>query len=116
MAERPELAVVVIGLRAPAELVAAVRSALDQNAPFEVVVVNSGGGDVQALLGRAGLDVRVIEVGQRLFAGAARNIGLRRHKLRSSPSLPRIASPARAGQRSDDGGLWMADLSAVARA
>ena len=76
MAGRPELAVVVIGFRAPAELVAAVGSVLGQNIPVEVVVVNSGGGDVQALLGRAGLDVRVIEVELRLFAGGARNIGL----------------------------------------
>jgi GT2 family glycosyltransferase len=76
MAPGPELAIVVIGLRAPAELVAAVRSALDQNTPVEVVVVNSGGGNAQSLLGNAGLDVRVIEVEQQLFAGGARNLGI----------------------------------------
>jgi len=76
MAGGPELAVVVIGLRAPAELVEAVKSVLDQNTPLDVVVVNSGGGNAQALLGNAGLDVRVIEVEQRLFAGAARNLGI----------------------------------------
>lgn len=76
MADGPELAVVVIGFRAPAELVAAVRSLLAQNIPLEVVVVNSGGGNAQALLADAGLAVPVIEFEQRLFAGAARNSGI----------------------------------------
>jgi len=76
MAERPQLAVVVIGFRAPPGLVAAVRSVLDQAVPVEVVVVNSGGGDAGALLSKAGLDVRVIETGRRLFTGAARNLGI----------------------------------------
>ncbi|RVC52708.1 glycosyltransferase family A protein [Mesorhizobium sp.] len=76
MAGRPELAVVVIGLRAPAELVAAVRSVLDQNIPLEIVIVNSGGGNAQALVDNAGLNVRVVEVEQRLFAGGARNLGI----------------------------------------
>ncbi|WP_292170513.1 glycosyltransferase, partial [Mesorhizobium sp.] len=76
MAGRPELAVVVIGLRAPAELVAAVRSVLDQNIPLEIVIVNSGGGNAQALVDNAGLKVRVVEVEQRLFAGGARNLGI----------------------------------------
>ncbi|OHV83175.1 glycosyltransferase family 2 protein [Mesorhizobium sp. ORS 3428] len=76
MAERPELAVVVIGFRAPTELVAAVRSVLGQNIPLEIVVVNSGGGNARALLADAGLDVPVIEFEHRLFVGAARNVGI----------------------------------------
>ncbi|TIO26263.1 MAG: glycosyltransferase [Mesorhizobium sp.] len=76
MADGPELAVVVIGFRAPTDLVAAVRSVLGQNIPLEVVVVNSGGGNAQALLANAGLDVPVIECEERLFAGAARNRGI----------------------------------------
>jgi len=48
MAERPELAVVVIGYRAPPDLAAAVRSVLDQSIPLEIVVVNSGGGNAKA--------------------------------------------------------------------
>ncbi|WP_217572167.1 glycosyltransferase family 2 protein [Mesorhizobium sp. GbtcB19] len=76
MAERPDIAVVVIGFRAPAELAAAVRSVLDQNIPLEIVVVNSGGGNAKALLTDGGIDVRVIDVEERLFAGAARNRGI----------------------------------------
>ncbi|RAZ91865.1 hypothetical protein DPM33_05150 [Mesorhizobium hawassense] len=76
MADRPELAVVVIGFRAPAELVAAVRSVLDQDIPLEIVVVNSGGGNAKALLADGGIDVKVIDVEDRLFAGAARNRGI----------------------------------------
>ncbi|TIV99397.1 MAG: hypothetical protein E5V85_07860 [Mesorhizobium sp.] len=71
MADRPELAVVVIGFRAPTDLVAAVRSVLGQNIPLEVVVVNSG-----AVL-------EAIPPGRDYF-------------------------PA----HTDDGGLWMADVSA----
>jgi len=71
-----ELAVVVIGLRAPAELVEAVRSLLAQDTPAEVVVVNSGGGDASRLLADAGIAVPVHEVAERLYAGAARNLGI----------------------------------------
>lgn len=76
MAEGPDLAVVVIGFRAPAQLVAAVRSVLDQNVPLEIVVVNSGGGNAEALLAGSGLDVRVIDVELPVYAGAARNLGI----------------------------------------
>jgi GT2 family glycosyltransferase len=76
MAGRPDLAVVVIGFQAPAALVAAVRSVLDQGVPLEIVVVNSGGGNAKALLADGGIDVRVIEVRERLFAGGARNRGI----------------------------------------
>ncbi|MDG4875975.1 glycosyltransferase family A protein [Mesorhizobium sp. WSM4935] len=76
MAGRPDLAVVVIGFRAPAVLAAAVRSVLDQNVPLEIVVVNSGGGNAKALLADCGIDVTVIDVEERLFAGAARNRGI----------------------------------------
>ncbi|WP_224543308.1 glycosyltransferase family 2 protein [Mesorhizobium sp. CA16] len=76
MAARPDLAVVVIGLRAPASLAAAVRSVLDQNVPLEIVVVNSGGGNAMSLLADCGIGVTVIDVEERLFAGAARNRGI----------------------------------------
>ena len=67
---------VVIGYRAPAELVGAVRSLLAQDVPLEILVVNSGGGDAAGLLARAGLSVRVVETEERLFAGGARNRGI----------------------------------------
>lgn len=57
-------------------LVAAVRSVADAGA--EVVVVNSGGGDPQARLEAAGLDVPVVSYERRLTPGAVRNIGLAR--------------------------------------
>jgi glycosyltransferase involved in cell wall biosynthesis len=70
----PDLACVAISLRAQPELAGAVRSVLAQDEPVEVVVVNSGGGDAGALL--RGLDVRVVELAERVFPGAARNAGL----------------------------------------
>lgn len=73
----PRLAVVVIGLGAPPMLVEAVRSILEQGVAAELVVVNSGGGGAAALLARAGIDVPVHETAPRLYAGAARNIGIR---------------------------------------
>lgn len=75
----PELAVVVFSYRAQPELARAVRSVLDQNEPLEVVVVNSGGGDAEALLASAGLDTRVqlFQTPERLFPGGACNVGLR---------------------------------------
>jgi glycosyltransferase involved in cell wall biosynthesis len=76
MAGRPDLAVVVIGFRSPAGLAAAVRSLLDQNVALEIVVVNSGGGNAKALLADGGIEVRVIDVEERLFVGAARNRGI----------------------------------------
>ena len=72
----PELAVVVIGYRAPQEMVEAVGSLLEQEIPLEIVAVNSGGGNASGLLRAAGFDVPVIEIEQRLFAGAARNRGI----------------------------------------
>ncbi|MBZ9794888.1 glycosyltransferase family 2 protein [Mesorhizobium sp. ES1-4] len=76
MTVKPQLAVVVIGCRAPAGIVGSVKSLIDQNAPLEIVVVNSGGGDTRSLLSDAGLDVPVIEIAQQVFVGAARNIGI----------------------------------------
>jgi glycosyltransferase involved in cell wall biosynthesis len=71
------LAVVVLALGAPPTAIQAVRSLLDQKPPAEVVVVNSGGGDMKGLLQRHGIDVPVIESDERLYAGAARNRGIR---------------------------------------
>jgi len=76
MADRPRLAIIVIGYRAPAGIVGAVKSLIDQGAPLEIVVVNSGGGNTKALLTAAGIDLPVLEVEHRLFAGAARNLGI----------------------------------------
>ena len=44
----PELAAIVLALGAPASVIDSVRSLLRQDPPVEIVVVNSGGGDVGA--------------------------------------------------------------------
>jgi glycosyltransferase involved in cell wall biosynthesis len=72
----PELAGIVLALGGAASAVDAVRSLLEQDPPVEVVVVNSGGGDMRARLREAGLDVPVVEREERLFAGAVRNLGI----------------------------------------
>lgn len=71
------LACVVLSLRNQPGLPAAVRSLVEQEPRPEVVVVNSGGGDSAGTLERAGLGgVRVVHRDERLFAGAARNLGI----------------------------------------
>ncbi|ROU03679.1 glycosyltransferase [Histidinibacterium lentulum] len=70
------LTVVVIGFRAPAELGEAVSSLLAQDVKAEIVVVNSGGGDAARRLGPRRDQVRLIEVADPLYVGAARNIGI----------------------------------------
>ena len=71
------LACVVLSLRNQPGLQAAVRSLLDQDPRPEVVVVNSGGGDATDALASAGLaEVPVVNRPERLYAGAARNLGI----------------------------------------
>ena len=75
MAGVTELACVVLCLRAQPEVVDTVRSVKDQ--VDELVVVNTGGGDANALLASAGLgDVTVVHRDERHFAGGARNLGI----------------------------------------
>jgi hypothetical protein len=71
-----QLTVVVLAYRAPRALRGAVRSIIAQDVAAEIVVVNSGGGRAAALL-RAELPrIRLIDVEDRLFVGAARNVGI----------------------------------------
>ena len=72
----PELSCAVLSLGNQPGLVDAVRSVLAQSVPMEVVVVNSGGGDPEATLRAAGITVPVITRQERLYAGAARNLGI----------------------------------------
>lgn len=69
-------ACVVMSYRDEEGLVEAVRSVLAQSIPIEVVVVNSGGGDPAGRLAAAELDVPVVHFEERLFPGAARNVGI----------------------------------------
>ena len=71
-----ELAVVVIGLHAPQELEEAIASIRAEAVLPEIVVVNSGGGDVEGVLAKHLEYIRLINIEERLFAGAARNIGV----------------------------------------
>ncbi len=68
---------VVLALGAPEETIDAVRSLLSQDPGVEIVVVNSGGGGMAARLAAADIDVPVVEREERLFVGAARNLGIR---------------------------------------
>ena len=72
----PDLACAVLSLGSPPELLDAVRSLLAQSEPVEIVVVSSAGGGAASALAAAGLDVPVIERTERLFPGAARNLGI----------------------------------------
>lgn len=71
-----DLTVVVIGYRSQPGLRNAVRSLLEQDEKAEIVVVNSGGGDVRTLLATYSEHLRIINIEQPLYAGAARNVGI----------------------------------------
>lgn len=73
---RDGLCTIVLSHRNPGSLTEAVRSLLAQQPAEDVVVINSGGGDAQCTLKRAGINVRVVERESRLFPGGARNLGL----------------------------------------
>lgn len=73
-----ELACAVLSYRDEPGLPDAVRSLLAQGEPIELVVVNSGGGDPSARLQAEALDVEVVNVPERLYAGGARNIAIER--------------------------------------
>ncbi len=70
------MAVIVLSYRAPAQLRRAVASVLGQDRPAEVVVVNSGGGDPAGVLGDLMPRLRLVDVEERLYVGAARNVGI----------------------------------------
>lgn len=73
---RSDMATVVIGFRNQPGLLAAVRSLLDQDEVPEIVVVNSGGGEVVAALAPVLDWIRLITCDECLQVGAARNIGV----------------------------------------
>lgn len=70
------MAVVVMDVGGQPVTVEAVRSLLAQNPMPEVVVVSSGGGDIDRQLAGTGIDVMVVQSAQRLLPGAARNVGM----------------------------------------
>lgn len=76
VAKAAPVAVVVIGFRAQPGIAAAVRSVLAQGQPVEIVVVNSGGGDVRAVLGPLVAQVRLIDIAAPHYVGVARNVGI----------------------------------------
>jgi GT2 family glycosyltransferase len=71
-----KIAVVVIGFRAQKSLFDAVASLIRQDTASEIVVVNSGGGDVSGVLGEHLASVALVELTQPLKVGAARNVGI----------------------------------------
>lgn len=70
------MAVVVMDVGGEPVTVEAVGSLLAQDPTPEVVVVSSGGGDIDRQLANAGMDVMVLQSARRLLPGAARNVGI----------------------------------------
>lgn len=73
---RSDLAVVVIGFRAQDTLAAAVASVIDQQEPAEIVVVNTGGGNIRESLSPYLDRIRLVAIDEPLYVGAARNVGI----------------------------------------
>lgn len=91
----PELACAVLSYRDEPFLVDAVRSVLGQSVPIELVVINSGGGDPAGRLAAAGIDVPVHSCAERLYPGAARNVGI---ELTRAPYLAFLAADCLAAE------------------
>ena len=70
------MSVVVLSLGAPKEVADAVASLLSQSEVPEITVVNSGGGDITSQLSQYRDRLRIISTPVRLYAGAARNVGI----------------------------------------
>jgi glycosyltransferase involved in cell wall biosynthesis len=85
----PLLACVVLSFRNQPQLCEAVRSLQNQDERVEIVVVNSGGGNAAKTLESQGIHVRVIEREERLYAGAARNLGI---QATSAPYIAFLAA------------------------
>ena len=83
------MAVIVLSYRAPAHLHRAVASLLAQDRAAEIVVVNSGGGDAVGVLGHLMPRLRLVDVKERLYVGAARNVGI---DASSAPYLAFLAA------------------------
>ncbi len=88
-----EIVTVVLCYRAPQDAAGAVRSLLEQSEPTEILVVNSGGGDIAAVLRDAGLDVPCLEYKDRLYVGGARNRGITHS---TAPYIAFLAADCRA--------------------
>lgn len=71
-----DLATIVLGFRNQPGLLSAVHSLLAQDAATEIIVVNSGGGDVASSLAPVLARIRLITTDTPLYVGAARNIGV----------------------------------------
>ncbi|MBO9467753.1 tetratricopeptide repeat protein [Tropicibacter sp. R15_0] len=71
-----DTSVVVLSLGAPTEVTDAVESLLQQSVVPEITVVNSGGGDIKTLMAPYQDRIRLITTQTRLYAGAARNVGI----------------------------------------
>lgn len=70
------MTVVMIGFRAQPDLIEAVASIAEQAPATEIVVVNSGGGDVAQMLAPWLERLHLIELEEPHYVGAARNIGI----------------------------------------
>lgn len=70
------MAVIVISVGAPPELKTAIASILRQDVAVELVLVNSGGGDVRQWLPAGSDDVRIVESDTLWGPGTARNMGI----------------------------------------
>jgi glycosyltransferase involved in cell wall biosynthesis len=109
----PEIAAIVISFGDCPFLINAVRSLCQQDVAAEIVVVHSGAGDPEARLADAGLKVPVISSAKRLFAGGARNLGI---KATTAPYVAFLADDcvAEPGWLQERVRLHQAGASAVA--
>lgn len=72
----PEISVIILSTQADRNLPGAVQSIIAQDVPCEIIVANSGGGDVAGLF-KTGTDrIKIVTTEKHLYAGGARNLGL----------------------------------------
>lgn len=89
MQQSSDLVCIVLSVGNPPELLDAVKSLLNQSDPVDILVVNSGGGNAAASLAATG--VEVVEVGEKLLPGGARNLGISTLDSQSEVCHPFVA-------------------------
>ncbi len=89
----PELSVVVLSTHADPDLPGAIQSLVAQDVLCEIIVANSGGGDVAGLLAGFAGRIKIVTTEKRLYAGGARNLGL---AVATAPVIAFLACDCRA--------------------
>lgn len=89
----PELSVIILSTFADPDLPGAIQSIIGQDVHCEIIVANSGGGDVERLCSAFAGRIKIVTSEKLLYAGGARNLGL---TIATAPVIAFLACDCRA--------------------